>query len=119
RAESPFAQIRRQQIQARTFGQLEEACIAVKVLLVFCFEQSGAREQAIGFPDQAASPSVSEAEAVPPYYPVPQIHASKLNQLLRREFEPIRLAGIADPIEAEVGRNNAAAGDGRDVCDLR
>src|SRR5688572_7774985 len=84
RTQTTLAQVRRQHVELRTFGQLEETDIAVEMFLVVAFQQTCAGQLATRFSNEPTQTSQGRAEQETAEDPVSNVELDKVQQFRRR-----------------------------------
>ena len=102
----------------RAFRQLEQAGVAIEILLIVIFQQPGSRQLAIREPQKPAGPAQGQSQGKTPEDPIADVEAHKGEELGRRGVELVGRAVVTVPIEYEMGGENAAARHRGDVGHL-
>ena len=96
RAQASLAQVGGEDVQLRPLGQLEQAGVAVEILLVVVFQQPRSRQLAVRAAQQPARPAQREAQGKAPGDPIADIEADEARAARtprRRTRWPSRCSG--------------------------
>jgi hypothetical protein len=105
-------------VQPRRLGELVETAIAVEKPLVVAFQDlaGGRCSRPAGHSPGDEADDVQERE--PPDDVIAHVELDELQDLFRGCVEPLVVAVVLVPVQDQVRRQDAPAGDRRDICDI-
>src|SRR3982751_446524 len=115
RAEATLAQVGREDMESRLFGQLEEARFAKEEFLVVVLEESWPCELAVREAGQSAHPSHGETQRETAKDAIAHIERDERQQLARCRIELARRSVVPVPVEHEMRGEDAPARDRGDL----